>query len=128
MFEVISMKVILVASLLKYNIQIPLKNTFGDEPYYICQIPVNTSLRYSSKEDIEELKSIIRKSVDSMIDALRTGEVYIIASGAVLHNCYLVEILKDYGLKFSYLIYNKEDDKYYIDEGYSSSGRFEFVK
>lgn len=128
MFEVIDMKIILVSSLLKYNIQMPLKKTFGDEPYYICQIPVKTGLCYSNKNDIEELKKVIRESVDSLSNVFKTGEVYIIASGGVLHNCYLIEILKEYGLRFNYLIYNKVDDKYYIDDGYNSVVDSDMVK
>ena len=125
------MKIILVSSLLKYNIQIPLKNTFGDEPYYICQIPVKTGLRYSNENDIIELKKIIRESIDSLKGSFKGEDVYIIASGGVLHNCYLVEILKDYGLMFNYLIYNKSDNVYTIDNGYNiniDSDMVKFVK
>ena len=111
-------KLILVPSLLKYDIQTPLRKTFPNEPYYICQIPVRTSMCYGSKDDIDELKKVIKESIDSMRRTLGVSDIYLIASGGVLHSCYLVELLKDYGLKFKYLIYNKVEDMYYIDDGY----------
>lgn len=105
---------VLMANTTEKNVKNPLVKTFGSD-FNLITLSNRVITDYSDEKQLNALWNDIKQGVVSLHTQLKNGdEVYVLLVGGLFHNWVLIELLRQLGVEYKMLVYERKLKKYVI--------------